>query len=97
MGLLRQVSVVGPLLADLIKGALCAGGGDLEPLSRSLDRTAGLTSHLEGLSSDPEIPGAAFLYYERRIALTALLEPHSPAGLIGTDGLLSQLVVDTVR
>jgi hypothetical protein len=89
-----------PLLANLIRKALRAGveTGELEPLSRALDRTAGLEALRiwEELSVDAEIPSAAFLYYERRIALAALLEQHAPAGSIG-DKHLSELVVETVH
>lgn len=89
-----------PLLADLIKMALRkeVSTGELEPLSRALDRTAGLNALgiWEALSLDAEIPSAAFLYYERRIALAALLEQHAFLVRIG-DERLSQIAVDTVR
>ncbi|WP_185996477.1 SIR2 family NAD-dependent protein deacylase [Nocardioides campestrisoli] len=87
-------------LADLIKAALQEGvsTNELEPLCRALDRTAGPRSLRiwERLSRDPEIPSASFLYYERRVALAAQLEQHSPPAAI-TDEELTRRVVDAVR
>jgi hypothetical protein len=87
-------------LAELIKSALQAGvsTNELEPLCRALDRTVGPGSLRiwEQLSCDPDIPSASFLYYERRVALAAQLETHSPPSAI-TDEQLTQRVVYAVR
>lgn len=32
----------------------------------------------DGLIADPQIPHGSFLYYQRQIALNALLESHAP-------------------
>lgn len=87
-----------PLVA-LIRSALMAGveNNDLEPISRALDRAAGQKAPQmwEGLAGDADIPSASFLYYERRIALTSLVDEAAEMPSF-TDPDLTELVVETV-
>lgn len=88
-----------PPLAALIKAALQAGvsSSELEPLSRALERCAGLDvlRIWEELAGDPEIPHASFLVYDRNIALAALLEKNAPAVAL-TEPSRANLVRSTV-
>lgn len=70
---------------------------DLGPLSRALDRTAGLRalSIWEELAGDPDIPSASFLFYQWREARDSLVV--AKVGLRDiTDPELSDLVHQTV-
>ncbi|SDP18845.1 SIR2-like domain-containing protein [Pedococcus dokdonensis] len=86
-------------LAALVRAALIAGveNNDLEPICRAFDRTAGhgAPQVWERLARDAEIPSASFLYYERRIALTSLVDQAAGTPSF-PDSDLTALVVRTV-
>lgn len=87
-------------LARLVKAAHLAGRptSELTPVHRALDRCAGLDAPRiwEELSNDPNIPSAAFLYYERRTAINTLIDTYAPPQPIDT-AELQQLVVTLVN
>ncbi|MEO5317731.1 SIR2 family protein [Arthrobacter sp. CC3] len=67
-----------PVLFEVIRRSLVEGAEihELETAMRALDRCAGaeVESYYDLLISDEKIPGAAFLFYQKRVALDTLIE-----------------------
>jgi hypothetical protein len=67
-----------PVLFEVIRRSLVEGAEihELETAMRALDRCAGaeVESYYDLLISDEKIPGAAFLFYQKRVALDTLTE-----------------------
>ncbi|WP_017197423.1 SIR2 family protein [Arthrobacter sp. M2012083] len=85
-----------PTLFAAIRTALIDGTEfhDMETAMRALDRCAGSEAekYYDLLISDHEIPGAAFLYYQKRIALDALTENKAREVASDTHDLATRIV-----
>lgn len=84
-----------PLLFKAIRRALVEATEvhELEIVMRALDRCAGpnVASYYDALISDQEIPGAAFLFYQKRTALDSLIEKLAQEVIADRDSLVTNI------